>query len=208
MQTPAVPPVPHVGGPITGPGATSTLIGGLPAARVTDLCTCVGPPDSIVKGSPTVLIAGLMAARMGDLTAHGGVISAGFPKVLIGDQGSASGATPMGLGADRARGLAYHRDSQRAALENAASNGTPFCEECEQARLAERASAAQPSPARTALVDAAKTGTPFCEECERARVAEAFTPFPSPARTALADAAGNGTPFCEECERARLALAE
>jgi uncharacterized Zn-binding protein involved in type VI secretion len=60
------------------------LIGGLPAARVTDLATCVGPPDVIVLGSFTVLIGGLPAARMGDMTAHGGVIVLGLPTVLIG----------------------------------------------------------------------------------------------------------------------------
>jgi uncharacterized Zn-binding protein involved in type VI secretion len=58
MQTPAVPPIPHVGGPITGPGSPTVLIGGLPAARVGDMATCVGPPDSIIPpGCPTVLIA-------------------------------------------------------------------------------------------------------------------------------------------------------
>jgi uncharacterized Zn-binding protein involved in type VI secretion len=50
MVTPGVPPVPHVGGPITGPGMPTVLIGGLPAACVGDLCVCVGPPDSVVKG--------------------------------------------------------------------------------------------------------------------------------------------------------------
>jgi uncharacterized Zn-binding protein involved in type VI secretion len=77
-------PVPHVGGPIIGPGAPIVLIGGLPAAVLGDLCTCVGPPDSIVKGSATVLIMNKPAARMGDLTAHGGTIVAGCPTVLIG----------------------------------------------------------------------------------------------------------------------------
>ena len=48
--------VPHVGGPISGPGAPTVLIGGMPAARVSDMAVCVGPPDSIVMGSPTVLI--------------------------------------------------------------------------------------------------------------------------------------------------------
>jgi uncharacterized Zn-binding protein involved in type VI secretion len=75
--------VPHVGGPITGPGAPTVLIGGLPAAHVGDLATCVGPPDTIVKGSMKVLIGGTPAARMGDLTAHGGVIVLGYPTVLI-----------------------------------------------------------------------------------------------------------------------------
>jgi uncharacterized Zn-binding protein involved in type VI secretion len=56
----------------------------MPAANVGTMCTCVGPPDVIVKGSATVLIGGTPAARMGDMTAHGGVIVMGFPMVLIG----------------------------------------------------------------------------------------------------------------------------
>ncbi len=77
-------PVPHVGGPILPPCAVSVLIGGLPAARVGDMAMCVGPLDSIVKGSMTVLIAGMPAARIGDMTVHGGNIIIGFPTVLIG----------------------------------------------------------------------------------------------------------------------------
>lgn len=77
-------PKPHVGGPIMPPGTPTVLIGNLPAATVGNQCTCVGPPDVIVMGSPTVLIGGKPAARMGDSTAHGGVIVAGFPTVLIG----------------------------------------------------------------------------------------------------------------------------
>ncbi|MBN2492834.1 MAG: PAAR domain-containing protein [Planctomycetes bacterium] len=76
--------VPHVGGPIVGPGVPNVLIGGMPAAVVGDMVTCVGPPDAIVKGSATVLIGGRPAARMLDLTAHGGTIVSGFPTVLIG----------------------------------------------------------------------------------------------------------------------------
>jgi len=76
--------VPHVGGPILPPGAVTVLIGGMPAARMGDLCTCTGPPDSIILGSTTVLIGGQAAARMGDMTAHGGNIILGCPTVLIG----------------------------------------------------------------------------------------------------------------------------
>ncbi|HSR39283.1 MAG TPA: PAAR domain-containing protein [Phnomibacter sp.] len=76
--------VPHVGGPIMPPGCATVLIGGQPAARVGDLCTCSGSPDSIVMGSATVMIGGMAAARMGDSTAHGGSIVAGCPTVLIG----------------------------------------------------------------------------------------------------------------------------
>lgn len=76
--------VPHVGGPVLPPGCPTVFIGGLPAARVGDMCLCVGPPDSIIIGSASVLIGGMPAARMGDLTAHGGSIIAGFPTVIIG----------------------------------------------------------------------------------------------------------------------------
>jgi uncharacterized Zn-binding protein involved in type VI secretion len=48
------------------------------------MLTCTGPPDTIVKGSPTVLIGNMPAARMGDNTAHGGVITAGHPTTMIG----------------------------------------------------------------------------------------------------------------------------
>jgi uncharacterized Zn-binding protein involved in type VI secretion len=76
--------VPHVGGPILPPGCPTVLIGGLPAACMGDMVTCVGPPDTIVMGSATVLIGGKMAARLGDPTAHGGLITLGFPTVEIG----------------------------------------------------------------------------------------------------------------------------
>lgn len=76
--------VPHVGGPISGPGAPTVLIGGMPAARATDMAVCTGPPDTLIPGSATVLIGGMPAARMGDATGHGGVIVAGCPTVLIG----------------------------------------------------------------------------------------------------------------------------
>lgn len=83
-MVPGVPPIPHVGGPITGPGSPVVLIGNLPAALVGDLCVCVGPPDSIIKGSSTVMIGGKPAARMGDSCAHGGKIVLGLPTVMIG----------------------------------------------------------------------------------------------------------------------------
>ena len=76
--------VPHVGGPILPPGCLTVLIGGMPAACMGDMATCVGPPDSIVKGSATVMIGNKPAARLGDNTAHGGVIVLGCPTVMIG----------------------------------------------------------------------------------------------------------------------------
>lgn len=84
MQTPAPTPIPHVGGPISSPSTPTVLIGGVPAAGLGSMCVCVGPPDSIIKGSATVLIGGKPAARMGDSTAHGGSIVVGCPTVLIG----------------------------------------------------------------------------------------------------------------------------
>jgi uncharacterized Zn-binding protein involved in type VI secretion len=76
--------VPHVGGPVMPPGEPTVLIGGMPAARVGDLATCTGPPDSIVMGSATVFIGGMPAARLGDSTAHGGSIILGEFTVIIG----------------------------------------------------------------------------------------------------------------------------
>ena len=88
------------------PGCPTVLIGNMPAARATDMCTCVGPPDSIAMGSPTALIGNLMAARIGDPTVHGGVITVGFPTVMIGVPG------------------------QGAVLQSAAATGAPFGEKC------------------------------------------------------------------------------
>ena len=78
-------PVPHVGGPIDGPGQPTVLIEGLPASVLGDAATCVGPPDAVAMGSATVLIGGQPAARMGDVTEHGGEIVSGAPTVLLGD---------------------------------------------------------------------------------------------------------------------------
>lgn len=77
-------PVPHVGGPVIGPGVATVLIGKMPSAVLGDSCVCVGPPDSIVKGSATVMIGGKPAVRLGDSTAHGGSIVLGLPTVMIG----------------------------------------------------------------------------------------------------------------------------
>jgi uncharacterized Zn-binding protein involved in type VI secretion len=78
-------PVPHVGGPILPPGVPTVLIMNLPAATMTGMCVCVGPPDTILGGCPTVLINNLPAARVTDSTAHGGIIvGPGAVTVLIG----------------------------------------------------------------------------------------------------------------------------
>jgi uncharacterized Zn-binding protein involved in type VI secretion len=99
MVTPGTPPIPHVGGPIVGPGCPTVLICNMPAATMGDMCTCVGPPDTIVLGSTGVFIGGKMAARMGDMCAHGGMITMGAPTVLIGE------ISPGGPGAPILAGL-------------------------------------------------------------------------------------------------------
>lgn len=76
--------VPHVGGPVVVPGAPTVIIGGMPAATVGSMCVCVGPPDSVAKGSTTVMLSKKPAARLGDSTAHGGKLVVGCPTVLIG----------------------------------------------------------------------------------------------------------------------------
>ena len=109
--------VPHVGGPILPPGEPTVLICFLPAARMGDMATCVGPPDVIAMGSPTVMIGYMMAARMGDPTAHGGVIVLGAPTVEIGEAGMG------GAGAGGGQG---------GAMSAAAASGSPFVEICKE----------------------------------------------------------------------------
>jgi uncharacterized Zn-binding protein involved in type VI secretion len=88
--------VPHVGGPITV-GSTDVITGGLLQARVTDMCTCVGPPDAIAVGSLGVIVDHLCAARMTDLTLHGGMVVLGLPTVEIGEVGNPMLAIAMGI---------------------------------------------------------------------------------------------------------------
>ncbi|MCA8884267.1 MAG: PAAR domain-containing protein [Rhodobacteraceae bacterium] len=78
--------VPHVGGPLVGPGAAAVLVNGLPAARGagSDHAVCCGPSASVMTGSSTVMIEGKPAARVGDTTSHGGTILTGSPNVIIG----------------------------------------------------------------------------------------------------------------------------
>lgn len=90
-------------------GASTVLICGMPAARISDMVTCT-EPEFIVTGEKTVLIEGKPAARMGDMTekacpsAGSGVITTGCPTVLIGST------------------------YQETVLKVAAETGSPFCE--------------------------------------------------------------------------------
>ena len=120
--------VPHVGGPIIPPCAPTVHIGGLPAARVTDPATCVGPPDTISLGSMSVLIAGLPAARITDLTIHGGVIITGFPTVIIGDPVVAFPFSVIGTSAQiasiqQALALLYSTPTGKALIADIAASG-------------------------------------------------------------------------------------
>jgi uncharacterized Zn-binding protein involved in type VI secretion len=76
--------VPHVGGPVLAVPSHKVLTMCLPNAVIGDKAICVGPPDSVIKGSATVLVGGKPAARMLDNCAHGGMIMLGCPTVLIG----------------------------------------------------------------------------------------------------------------------------
>lgn len=85
----------HNGGPVIAAGSPNVIIGGQPAARVTDNCTCGSSTDMIVTGSRSVFFNGLPAARLGDTTNHGGEIVEGLPSVLIGDDGADVGAAGL-----------------------------------------------------------------------------------------------------------------
>ena len=115
MQTPAVVPIPHVGGPIMGPGVATVLIEGLPASVVGDVCICVGPPSAVQQGSTGVLIAGRAAARVGDPTMHGGaILPPGAPTVIIGEIGGNSSKPVVGVAAAGARDGASSLDEAKS----------------------------------------------------------------------------------------------
>ncbi len=131
--------VPHVGGPILPPGMPTVLIGKLPAATLSSMCTCVGPPDVIIKGSMVVLIGKKPAARMMDNTTHGGMVILGAPTVLIGDGGGGGGGgaaatvsvsviiAAMKSAAESVSDPALKNSmNQQAQHLEAAANGTPF----------------------------------------------------------------------------------
>ena len=94
MITPGVPPIPHVGGPILPPCAVTVLTGGLPQARVTDMATCVGPPDVIVKGSLTVLVNDLPAGGRRFVQRVDGYKATFVAGVPIFEDGTHTGALP------------------------------------------------------------------------------------------------------------------
>lgn len=83
------------GTPLSGPGSSNVLVGGMPAWRVgVDVHACplaTGPVPHVggvvAAGSSTVLINGVPAARQGDSVVESGppnTIAAGCPTVIIG----------------------------------------------------------------------------------------------------------------------------
>lgn len=127
--------VPHVGGPVIGPGVSNVLIGGMPAAVVGDMCTCTGPPDPILMGSPTVLIGGRPAARMGDQTGHGGVIVLGCMTVMIGEAGGGGAGGDFGAFTGAMTAAAKQNVLNAEALKNAADKGEGIASRTEKEDL-------------------------------------------------------------------------
>ena len=78
------------GGTVVGPGVSTVLIGGMPAAVLGDMHACVipspppHPPSTpFVAGSATVLIQGRPALRAGDSCICGASVAVGAPTVVI-----------------------------------------------------------------------------------------------------------------------------
>lgn len=80
---------PHVGGPITQ-GESNILVDGKPVATMGSMCSCIGPPDTVIQGASNVFFNGKPAAAVGDATAHGGTITTGSTTAFI----SGSSASP------------------------------------------------------------------------------------------------------------------
>ena len=78
------------GGAVVGPGVSTVLVGGMPAAVLGDLHACPIPPPGHIPstpftmGSATVLIGGRPALRVGDPAACGATVPVGAPTVMIG----------------------------------------------------------------------------------------------------------------------------
>lgn len=116
MQSPATPPVPHVGGPINT-GSATVQIEFLPAARQGDLAICTGPPDAIALGCPTVII--------GDVGS--GSSSGGGAGGTGGGGGGTAEATPGRLGTNET--IVFEKHWVELAFVDAAGlpvSGVPY----------------------------------------------------------------------------------
>ena len=79
------------GGTVIGPGVSTVLIGGMPAAVAGDMHVCSLPPTGhqptvspFPVGSSTVLISGRPALRTIDTCICGAMAAVGAPTVMIG----------------------------------------------------------------------------------------------------------------------------
>ncbi len=79
------------GGTVSGPGVSTVLIGGSPAAVSGDMHVCSLPPNShqptsspFTAGSGTVMIGGKPAIRVGDTCGCGAGAAVGCVTVMIG----------------------------------------------------------------------------------------------------------------------------
>ena len=79
------------GGTIVGPGVTTVMIGGMPAAIVGDTHVCSLPPNghqptgsAFPSGSSSVMIGGMPALRTTDSCICGAMSAVGAPTVMIG----------------------------------------------------------------------------------------------------------------------------
>jgi uncharacterized Zn-binding protein involved in type VI secretion len=84
--------VPHVGGPLVL-GSFTVIVGGVPQSRVNDMLICVGPPDTVLIGEPTVLVgnagsAGGFGAVLGAMLAGLKNFVGGSPKAVLQPDGS------------------------------------------------------------------------------------------------------------------------
>ncbi len=127
------------GGTIVPPGCPTVLIGGQPAARLTDMhvCPMASPAPVPVPHvgllilppcAPTVLIGGLPAARVGDMAACFGppdvIIPPGCPTVLIGSAGGGGGGGGGGGAGSSATGATMGAVTSTAMAWTGGTGGT------------------------------------------------------------------------------------
>jgi len=77
--------VPHFGGPAYAAAPVTVVAEGLPALRLADFATCLGPPDVAFEGAATVLVGGLPWVGRFHKTAHGGITVLAASTVTVGD---------------------------------------------------------------------------------------------------------------------------
>ena len=122
-------------------GAAMSAFGGMSDIHICPVLVPAPPhgPGVVIDGSPTVLINNMPACRQGDtvLEALGGPdkIIMGCTSVLIGDSGTGGAG---GFGGLQSQAMVSsgsdepNMKAQIAALSEAAENGVPFCEKCQQ----------------------------------------------------------------------------